>query len=474
MPLLKRKPHKLVRAPLDLAPDDEVFVCRLTGEIFKSYEAPCRVVRAAPSGENNLAGGEAQAGEAPGGGQAYEVEWLRPLALGERTSIGAPWLVEPSYLARYGLAGEDVPSVTPGKAAGEIGAGGGRDGGKGKRKAAADMEANGRVKPSPAKKGGGGGSVKRSLGPSASLGSGVSSAHKSSPGVPDQSPPPAPKRKRTTAGEGQAGGEDLTPPAAVSSGEVGEGNEGAAGRNRTKRRRSGSSSGQVAAAALARGLPHGPPAAPAMPPATRNGPSTPGVAAAANGDDDDEDEVVVLDGDELARAQEAWRHVSDGSGGGVRRKRTPQAPRAPSGRSPKPHFNPNSNPFSSFGLPENGSRLGLQVRSASADSLPGPSATSAAHGARSAAPGTPSITAAAAAAGAGAGSGGGGSGVAPKGLGGRGDAAEETQQQQQQGQVPAPQVSARALSALLPPSSALLLAHFFSSPRGRTLSSSIV
>ncbi len=35
MPLFKRKEHLLSPMPADLKPDDEVFVSRLTGEVFK-------------------------------------------------------------------------------------------------------------------------------------------------------------------------------------------------------------------------------------------------------------------------------------------------------------------------------------------------------------------------------------------------------------------------------------------------------
>lgn len=39
MPLLQgRKEHHLVQAPLGLAPNEEVFVLRFTGEIFRDYE----------------------------------------------------------------------------------------------------------------------------------------------------------------------------------------------------------------------------------------------------------------------------------------------------------------------------------------------------------------------------------------------------------------------------------------------------
>lgn len=38
MPLLHRKPFSRQNPPADLRPDEEVFLCKITYEIFRTYE----------------------------------------------------------------------------------------------------------------------------------------------------------------------------------------------------------------------------------------------------------------------------------------------------------------------------------------------------------------------------------------------------------------------------------------------------
>ncbi|XP_059566358.1 bromodomain adjacent to zinc finger domain protein 1A isoform X5 [Myotis daubentonii] len=53
MPLLHRKPFVRQKPPADLRPDEEVFYCRVTNEIFRHYELQCRILEVLPPSHQN-------------------------------------------------------------------------------------------------------------------------------------------------------------------------------------------------------------------------------------------------------------------------------------------------------------------------------------------------------------------------------------------------------------------------------------
>ncbi|XP_075860212.1 bromodomain adjacent to zinc finger domain protein 1A isoform X6 [Microcebus murinus] len=58
MPLLHRKPFVRQKPPADLRPDEEVFYCKVTNEIFRHYELQCRILEVLPpSHQNGFANG---------------------------------------------------------------------------------------------------------------------------------------------------------------------------------------------------------------------------------------------------------------------------------------------------------------------------------------------------------------------------------------------------------------------------------
>nr|XP_058149541.1 bromodomain adjacent to zinc finger domain protein 1A isoform X6 [Dasypus novemcinctus] len=58
MPLLHRKPFVRQKPPADLRPEEEVFYCKVTNEIFRHYELQCRVLEVfPPSHQNGFANG---------------------------------------------------------------------------------------------------------------------------------------------------------------------------------------------------------------------------------------------------------------------------------------------------------------------------------------------------------------------------------------------------------------------------------
>ncbi|XP_064148462.1 bromodomain adjacent to zinc finger domain protein 1A isoform X3 [Loxodonta africana] len=58
MPLLHRKPFVRQKPPPDLRPDEEVFYCKVTNEIFRHYELQCRILEVLPpSHQNGFANG---------------------------------------------------------------------------------------------------------------------------------------------------------------------------------------------------------------------------------------------------------------------------------------------------------------------------------------------------------------------------------------------------------------------------------
>ncbi|XP_071463930.1 bromodomain adjacent to zinc finger domain protein 1A isoform X3 [Marmota flaviventris] len=57
MPLLHRKPFVRQKPPVDLRPDEEVFYCKVTNEIFRHYELQCRILEVLPPHHNGYANG---------------------------------------------------------------------------------------------------------------------------------------------------------------------------------------------------------------------------------------------------------------------------------------------------------------------------------------------------------------------------------------------------------------------------------